>query len=322
MSEPGPPPSARRAPAAAAELRRRPRRTAGPRPPSPARPSTPRQDLRPAARAHDFNKAMTSPGLPTRAATPARSLRDRRPGTGPPSTARHAFGTPTTPGCTPAPPRSTCAPSPGARTGPPRRRLERWPDRPASCPGPARDPRPGPAQAAARTSEAARQRREAGPGPAAAGRARESTASAIVRGRRSSRRPRLDQGWARRASPGSSGAGGSSRCSSARRSVSAAAAAPLLPGDRRGTRSVVIEDSASADPAALRDRRPHRADARRRRRARLSQRPLTCERCSRRLTNAGGERTSRSVAEILRANIFTRFDLLLGVLAGGDPGLG
>ena len=38
------------------------------------------------------------------------------------------------------------------------------------------------------------------------------------------------------------------------------------------------------------------------------------ERCSRGLTNAGGERTSRSVAEILRANIFTRFNLLLGVL--------
>src|SRR5262249_20784589 len=32
------------------------------------------------------------------------------------------------------------------------------------------------------------------------------------------------------------------------------------------------------------------------------------------LTNAGGERTSRSVAEILRANIFTRFNLILGVL--------
>ena len=38
------------------------------------------------------------------------------------------------------------------------------------------------------------------------------------------------------------------------------------------------------------------------------------ERRSRGLTNAGGERTSRSVAEILRANIFTRFNLLLGVL--------
>src|SRR3974390_1875801 len=38
------------------------------------------------------------------------------------------------------------------------------------------------------------------------------------------------------------------------------------------------------------------------------------ERGSRGLTNAGGERTSRSVAEILRANIFTRFNLLLGVL--------
>src|SRR5580693_5721483 len=32
------------------------------------------------------------------------------------------------------------------------------------------------------------------------------------------------------------------------------------------------------------------------------------------LTNAGGERTSRSVAEILRANILTRFNFLLGVL--------
>ena len=38
------------------------------------------------------------------------------------------------------------------------------------------------------------------------------------------------------------------------------------------------------------------------------------ERRSRGLANAGGERTSRSVAEILRANIFTRFNLILGVL--------
>jgi cation-transporting P-type ATPase E len=38
------------------------------------------------------------------------------------------------------------------------------------------------------------------------------------------------------------------------------------------------------------------------------------ERQSRGLTNAGGERTSRSVAEILRANILTRFNLILGVL--------
>ena len=38
------------------------------------------------------------------------------------------------------------------------------------------------------------------------------------------------------------------------------------------------------------------------------------ERHSRGLTNAGGERTSRSVAEILRANILTRFNLILGVL--------
>ena len=38
------------------------------------------------------------------------------------------------------------------------------------------------------------------------------------------------------------------------------------------------------------------------------------ERRSRGLTNVGGERTSRSVAEILRANIFTRFNLILGVL--------
>src|SRR5271165_6323904 len=35
---------------------------------------------------------------------------------------------------------------------------------------------------------------------------------------------------------------------------------------------------------------------------------------SRGLANAGGERTSRSVAEILRANILTRFNLILGVL--------
>src|SRR6266481_1041152 len=38
------------------------------------------------------------------------------------------------------------------------------------------------------------------------------------------------------------------------------------------------------------------------------------ERRLRGLTNAGGERTSRSVAEILRANIATRFNLILGVL--------
>src|SRR6516164_1359790 len=38
------------------------------------------------------------------------------------------------------------------------------------------------------------------------------------------------------------------------------------------------------------------------------------ERRARGLTNAGGEHTSRSVAEILRANIFTRFNLILGVL--------
>ena len=38
------------------------------------------------------------------------------------------------------------------------------------------------------------------------------------------------------------------------------------------------------------------------------------ERRSRGLTNAGGERTSRSVADILRANILTRFNLILGVL--------
>src|SRR5690349_16841775 len=38
------------------------------------------------------------------------------------------------------------------------------------------------------------------------------------------------------------------------------------------------------------------------------------ERVSRGLTNAGGEHTSRSVAHILRANILTRFNLLLSVL--------
>src|SRR6266566_2953538 len=38
------------------------------------------------------------------------------------------------------------------------------------------------------------------------------------------------------------------------------------------------------------------------------------ERVSRGLTNAGGEHTSRSVAHILRANILTRFNLILGVL--------
>ena len=48
------------------------------------------------------------------------------------------------------------------------------------------------------------------------------------------------------------------------------------------------------------------------------------ERRSRGLGNAGGERTSRSVGEILRANIMTRFNLILGVLlavilAVGEP---
>ena len=38
------------------------------------------------------------------------------------------------------------------------------------------------------------------------------------------------------------------------------------------------------------------------------------ERRPRGLTNAGGEPTSRSVAEILRANILTRFNFILGVL--------
>ncbi|MGH3233939.1 MAG: HAD-IC family P-type ATPase [Streptosporangiaceae bacterium] len=48
------------------------------------------------------------------------------------------------------------------------------------------------------------------------------------------------------------------------------------------------------------------------------------ERRSRGLGNAGGERTSRSVAEILRANILTRFNFILGVLlavilVAGEP---
>src|SRR6266702_8649074 len=48
------------------------------------------------------------------------------------------------------------------------------------------------------------------------------------------------------------------------------------------------------------------------------------ERRARGLTNAGGERTSRSVAEILRANILTRFNFLLGallavILVAGQP---
>jgi cation-transporting P-type ATPase E len=48
------------------------------------------------------------------------------------------------------------------------------------------------------------------------------------------------------------------------------------------------------------------------------------ERRSRGRTNAGGEHTSRSVAEILRANILTRFNFLLGallavILVGGQP---
>src|SRR5499427_5125560 len=48
------------------------------------------------------------------------------------------------------------------------------------------------------------------------------------------------------------------------------------------------------------------------------------ERRSRGLANAGAERTSRPVAEILRANILTRFNFILGVLlavilAIGEP---
>src|SRR5260221_13401135 len=48
------------------------------------------------------------------------------------------------------------------------------------------------------------------------------------------------------------------------------------------------------------------------------------ERVSRGLTNAGGGHTSRSVAHILRANILTRFNLILGgllavILAVGQP---
>src|SRR6267143_3404847 len=48
------------------------------------------------------------------------------------------------------------------------------------------------------------------------------------------------------------------------------------------------------------------------------------ERRLRGLTNEGGERTSRSVAHILRANILTRFNFILGVLlavslAAGQP---
>src|ERR1700737_3121143 len=43
-------------------------------------------------------------------------------------------------------------------------------------------------------------------------------------------------------------------------------------------------------------------------------RAQVAERRSRGLTNAGAERTSRSVAEILRANILTRFNVILGVL--------
>ena len=64
-----------------------------------------------------------------------------------------------------------------------------------------------------------------------------------------------------------------------------------------------------------------RPPLRRRRRAPIAGTPpaglssaQVAERRSRGLTNAAGERTSRSVAEILRANILTRFNLLLGVL--------
>src|SRR6266568_1723530 len=53
----------------------------------------------------------------------------------------------------------------------------------------------------------------------------------------------------------------------------------------------------------------------------IAETPLTgltsaqvAERRSRGLTNTGGEPTSRSVAEILRANILTRFNFILGVL--------
>jgi hypothetical protein len=46
---------------------------------------------------------------------------------------------------------------------------------------------------------------------------------------------------------------------------------------------------------------------------RLDQR-AGCREAPARLTNAGGEPISRSVAEILRANILTRFNFILGVL--------
>ena len=53
-------------------------------------------------------------------------------------------------------------------------------------------------------------------------------------------------------------------------------------------------------------------------------RAQVAERRSRGLGNTGGERVSRSVAEILRANILTRFNFILGallavILAVGEP---
>src|SRR6266702_1377432 len=77
-----------------------------------------------------------------------------------------------------------------------------------------------------------------------------------------------------------------------------------------------MADAASAPPASP---------------APIAETPLTgltsaqvAERRARGLTNAGGERTSRSVAEILRANILTRFNFLLGallavILVAGQP---
>ena len=67
-----------------------------------------------------------------------------------------------------------------------------------------------------------------------------------------------------------------------------------------------LGDTMSQAPAALTDLTPPGG---------LSSAEVA-ERRSRGLGNGDGERTSRSVAEILRANIFTRFNFILGVLLG------
>ena len=73
-----------------------------------------------------------------------------------------------------------------------------------------------------------------------------------------------------------------------------------------------MADAAASNPATG---RADRVDAA----GRVEQRP-GCRAALARADERGRERTSRSVAEILRANIFTRFNLILGVLLA-DLGL-